>query len=316
MSREGLSVAVVIPARDPAPWLARAIASAIGQLEPLDELIVIDDGLTAATRESLFAQFGEGIRVTASTGRGAAAARNTGVRAAKASWVAFLDSDDTWLPGHVATVRRAIAHDPAAGVCFGGAWHVDDSGRLLVRFVPSPRHANLAGLLHRRLQPTTSATAVRRTAFLDVGGFHEGFSSPSGVEDIDLWWRLADRFTCLVQPRPLVRYVVHQERDRSRSFSELQRLYHDRVVSIDRLRGAVSQPLLRVAAAEHHAVLARYWYLAGFRSQGLRASVASIAWRPTLDGIAALGLGMLPEPLQRGARVGRHWLYRRVPSRA
>jgi GT2 family glycosyltransferase len=304
--RASFAVAAVIPACGAAPGLADAVESALRQTPKPEEIIVVDDGLTPGSRQGLYRRFGDEIRVLFGTGRGAGAARNVGLRAAYSNWVALLDADDVWLPGYLAGLRNAVARNPLAGACFSGALHVTEDGRSLARYIPAQRHASLWGLLRRRLQPTTSATAVSRKAALSVGGFFEGFEHPAGVEDIDLWWRVARRFDCVVQPAARVVYVVHQQRDRSRSRAELTQLSRDRALCIARLRGQIDERLLRAAAAEHHAVMARYWYLAGFSAEGFRHALRSIRWRPTVDGAAAVGLGLLPPRARQAARQARY----------
>ena len=304
-SLPAVSIAAVIPAHGRAPTLAATIQSAIDQGPQLKEIILVDDGLDSDARGQLV-RFTDQIGVCHGPGRGAGAARNVGIDAASAEWIALLDSDDLWMPGHVSAIRAAVAARPDVGACFGGALHTSDSGRVLVRFVPQRRHANLAGLLKRRLQPTVSATAISRAAVREVGGFFEEFEHPAGVQDIDLWWRVAQRYPCVVQPRPLVRYVVHQTRDRSRSRSELEKLARDRELCIERLKGRVSPFLLRRAAAQHHAVMARYWYMAGLARDGLRHARISLCWLPTLNGFAALAFGLAPAAAQRRLRTARH----------
>ncbi|HEX9046250.1 MAG TPA: glycosyltransferase [Verrucomicrobiae bacterium] len=90
-------ISVVIPAFNRAHCLANAVQSALDQTFTDLEIIVVDDGSTDGAAEVL-AQFGERIRVLRQENRGVSAARNAGIRAARAEWIAFLDSDDQWHP--------------------------------------------------------------------------------------------------------------------------------------------------------------------------------------------------------------------------
>jgi glycosyltransferase involved in cell wall biosynthesis len=294
---------VVIPARAPAPTLTKALASAAAQTLAPIEVIVVDNGLSPHERPSV-----ANVRMIQGRGASAGAARNDGVLAARGEWVAFLDSDDLWKPGHLAAVGAIVSQRPEVATCFGGAVHVSDEGQVMAVFRPREHHATLRGLLTRRLQPTTSATAARRDALLEVGGFFEGFKV--GVEDVDLWWRLAARWPCAVQAEPLVTYVVHVERDQARTAEELTLLSRDRRIGIQRIREQTRGPLGRHAAAQYLAIMARYWYIAGFGSRGRREAVESLFWWPTMNGALSLGLGLIPGGLRERARAAPRALRR------
>ena len=111
---------VVIPCRDRAHLLHRALASLDRQSFRDFETIVVDDG----SREDLAAVAagfpGLRVRLLAGRGRGANPARNLGTDAARAAYVAYLDSDDVFLPGKLASAARRIATDPADLLVSGG----------------------------------------------------------------------------------------------------------------------------------------------------------------------------------------------------
>jgi glycosyltransferase involved in cell wall biosynthesis len=295
-------ITVVIPATGGGPGLLRAIESVHAQTRPPRGLLVVDDGLTDADIRGTL--YGLGAVIVDGPRAGVAGARNAGLHAAGTDWVALLDCDDHWGRRHLELAGLQIASQPEAGACFGGALHVSDEGRQLARFSPSKRHATLEGLLTRRLRPTTSATLVNRRVALAVGGFYSGFRRPAGVEDTDLWWRVASERPCLVQAEPEARYVVHRARDRTRTWSELDDLSSDWGLCIERLSGSVSEGLRRRAAAQYRALMARYWYLAGFGAQGRSEAARSLRWHPSVAGVSAMAMGLLPPPARRLAREG------------
>ncbi len=94
-------VSVVIPARNSARYLGEAIRSVLQQNHANIEIIVVDNGSSDETR-SLAESFGPPVRVLEETQRGAAHARNAGVRLAQGEFLAFLDADDLWIPGKLA----------------------------------------------------------------------------------------------------------------------------------------------------------------------------------------------------------------------
>src|SRR4051812_3635959 len=99
-------VTVVIPARNRAHVLLRALASVKAQAAPPKEVIVVDDASSDGTAEVAEA-FGARV-LKHPTSLGAGQARNSGIVAAETTWVAFLDSDDEWLPDHLQTVLAAL----------------------------------------------------------------------------------------------------------------------------------------------------------------------------------------------------------------
>jgi glycosyltransferase involved in cell wall biosynthesis len=115
------TVAVVIPTFNRADLLARALDSVARQTQPATEIIVVDDGSTDDTAERLRAPDYAHIRVIShGERRGAAAARNSGIRAARGEFIAFLDSDDEWTPDKLARQRSFLGTiAPVSAGCTG-----------------------------------------------------------------------------------------------------------------------------------------------------------------------------------------------------
>ncbi|MGH7934659.1 MAG: glycosyltransferase family 2 protein, partial [Candidatus Binataceae bacterium] len=103
--------AAIIPVFNGAVTIAQAIDSVLAQeFDGGVELIVVDDGSTDDTAE-IVGGYGARITLVESGGRGPAAARNIGVAVSRGEYVAFLDADDTWLPGKLARMVPALARD-------------------------------------------------------------------------------------------------------------------------------------------------------------------------------------------------------------
>ncbi len=111
-----LRVSVVIPAFNREAYLAEAIESAQSQLAPGDEIIVIDDGSIDHTRD-VANQFPRALCVSQANA-GIAAARNAGIELAQGELIAFLDSDDLWLPGKLARQRQVLEEQPEIDLVF------------------------------------------------------------------------------------------------------------------------------------------------------------------------------------------------------
>jgi len=112
-----LSVSVVIPTFNRAPSIERAVRSALASLAPGDEIVVVDDGSRDET-ERVLKPYSHLIRYIQTDNRGAGAARNRGLAEARNPLVAFLDSDDEWLPWRVELARNFLETNPEVLFCF------------------------------------------------------------------------------------------------------------------------------------------------------------------------------------------------------
>ncbi|MGH9424904.1 MAG: glycosyltransferase family 2 protein, partial [Terriglobia bacterium] len=185
-------VSVVIPSYNRAHLLSRTINSVLAQTFQDFELIVVDDGSEDETPRVLQEFCDPRIRLLR-LGRnyGGNHARNRGLQAARGPWMAFLDSDDEWLPGMLEqqVARARETHDTRATVVLclceqreGRSRHTMPSTGLL-------QEGDLFdSLLLGRKPSTTSAFIARKSALLEVRGFDERLSSH---HEVDLWLRLA-----------------------------------------------------------------------------------------------------------------------------
>jgi glycosyltransferase involved in cell wall biosynthesis len=200
------TVSVVIPARDAARTIARAVLSVQAPDEIPDEIIVVDDGSgddTAALARNLGARV---IRLAAS--QGAAAARNAGIMAATGNIIAFQDADDEWLPGKLARQMALLCAAPdAVFIACGARLYAEtgeDLGALYDGQIPDAGAAAWRGLLARNTIATPTVV-VWRHHLLAAGGFDAGLEV---AEDQDMWIRLALRGRLLYLDEQLVR--VHR----------------------------------------------------------------------------------------------------------
>jgi len=193
-----MRVSVVIPTYNRAAELKRALGSVIAQTYPIGEIIVVDDGSTDNTQQ-MVVWFADRVRYVCQKNAGPAAARNRGVSMASGEWIAFLDSDDTWLPEKIRLQVEAAERDPRVALVYTSSWIVSpDGSRELMQAVdpaklwPAMRHSNL-------LFAGGSCVMARRDAILAEGGFPESLMVG---EDWGLWVNLARRhpFAAVVEP--------------------------------------------------------------------------------------------------------------------
>ena len=110
-------VSVIIPTYNRATLVVEAVASALAQTYRDFEVLVVDDGSTDGTLKALAPFLGEVKLLRLSRRRGVSAARNLGIRAARSRWLAFLDSDDLWLPEKLARQMAFLAQRPGFLLC-------------------------------------------------------------------------------------------------------------------------------------------------------------------------------------------------------
>lgn len=188
-------VSVIIPAFNSVGTIVRAVESVLSQDWSNLELIVVDDGSTDGTAELLAVRYPEQVIVIRQDNRGAAAARNRGIAAAKGEFVAFLDADDEWVPGKLRLQIEQLDENSGAALCFADMSHWEN-GREIYRSYLRERGLGPCGgkIFDRLLQECfifTPTVIVRRTVFATVGPFDEGLRI---CEDYDLWLRIAKRF--------------------------------------------------------------------------------------------------------------------------
>jgi len=192
-------VSVIIPTYNRGWILKEAIESVLNQDYDAFELIVVNDGSTDDSRD-LLAGF-DNITVLEQPNQGVSAARNKGVAHAKGSFIAFLDSDDVWLPRKLAVQVDFFQQNPKALVCQTQETWVR-KGR---RVNPGRRHQKQSGMFFDRSLAlclvSPSAVMIKKSFFDEIGGFDESLLA---CEDYDLWLRINVHHPIYLIDQPLI----------------------------------------------------------------------------------------------------------------
>ncbi len=202
-------VSVIIPAYNRAERLERAVRSVLEQRGVRFELLVVDDA-SEQPADSLYRELeGLGHRVIRQgQNSGPGPARNVGARVARGEWLAFLDSDDHWLPGKLETHLSSLR---SSGLRIGQAeeiWYRDGE-----RVNPPKPHRIQGGdLFARSLKAvcvSSSTVMLKRELFLEHGGFDEELFV---CEDYALWLNIAaqEEFEFCQEPL-VVKYGGHDD---------------------------------------------------------------------------------------------------------
>lgn len=196
-----------MPSFNTAAYIGEAIESVLAQDYPHKELIVIDDGSTDATVE-LARSYGDQLRLITQANQGSAVARNKGLQAAQGDYIAFLDSDDIWLPGKLTTQVAYLERHPDIGMVFSRwqVWKPDQNGLFppvsdLVPASSQPLSGNepdivpeRSGWLYNRLLFSsllhTITVMARRSLIERVGPFD---TSLKRGQDYDYWIRASQQ---------------------------------------------------------------------------------------------------------------------------
>ena len=207
---EDINISVVIPVFNRADVISRAIQSALNQTFPPAEIIVIDDGSMDNTAD-VVQQFGEAVTYLYQTNAGPSVARNLGITSAKGNYIAFLDSDDEWMPVKLEKQIELIRELNADVVITNSVYYDDvDTGKsTFSRSQFSDILSNNDGklldcftILVEQNFIHLSTVLARKSCFENAGLFDESMKI---AEDTDLWLRLSSSYSFGIITEPLAK---------------------------------------------------------------------------------------------------------------
>ena len=195
-------VSVIIPTFNRIQYLEGAVLSVLRQEFDRFEVIVVDDGSTDGSRaliERLKGSASGRLRYLYRKNGGAAAARNTGIRAARYETLCFLDSDDRFLPGKLARQYEEL-HQSSWKISHTREVWYRRGGLLAQKKKHQPPHGDIFQASLRMCVVGMSTVMVRRAVFAEYGFFDESLPC---CEDYEFWLRIAVRERFLLVPEPL-----------------------------------------------------------------------------------------------------------------
>jgi glycosyltransferase involved in cell wall biosynthesis len=263
-------ISVVLPTHDRPAFLADAIASVRAQTVTAWELVVVDNGSSTP----FVVPPDDRIQVVRlDENHGPARARNVGVTRARGAAVAFLDDDDQYTPDRLTLALKGLRSAPVA-VC--GARFLDRPPGRVRRL-----QGDVADVILDDLTPSLGATAVRREGFVP---FDERWLA---VEDIDWWWRTAQRHW--VETVPAIGYLVRR---------------HDGPRSRNDVAARLDENLAFLSV--HRAWFARHRQARAFRLRRAAALAMAVGDRPLAWRL--LGRSLVVRPSLRTAAQARSCL--------
>src|SRR6185436_3280231 len=183
---------VIIPAYNAVHFITDALNSVFEQTFNDYEVIVVNDGSpNTVDLELLLRPYMDRVVYLKQHNKGPGAARNLGIRQAKGTYVALLDSDDRWLPNHLAEMMTVLEEDPTLDLIYADALNFGDQmtpPQPVMETNPSYGAVNFESLVEEQCCVISSCVVARRRALVEVGLFDENLIYG---EDFDLWLRLA-----------------------------------------------------------------------------------------------------------------------------
>lgn len=249
-------VSVIVPVFNGAGVIGRTLTSVIAQTRTDFEIILVDDASTDGTAEAA-AAFGDSrLRILRhDRNLGPAAARNTGIRAARSQFIAFLDANDEWLPQKLAIQIAAMEQEPRLGAT-STAFYLYRSDRRVLRLPQAP-HGWGTALLDGCYVSPGSTLMARKDCFAETGLLDESLRR---FEDWEWLLRLVEgqrwAFDCLPQALAVIRAGW------STSYGAVEaagaRFYSLSAERVARMAGKSGQRRLKASIAIENAVAAAY----------------------------------------------------------
>ena len=195
-----MKISVIIPTFNRRKTLRRAIESVCNQSLSPFEILIIDDGSNDGTKEWVKESF-QDIKYIYQNNQGVSAARNKGIKYAYGDWIAFLDSDDEWLPSKLYEQVKAIGSNPEIKF-----FHTNEIWiRNGVRVNQMKKHKKYGGYIFEKCldicRVSPSSVLIKKEIFDDIGTFDESLRV---CEDYDLWLRITSKYPVVFLDIPLI----------------------------------------------------------------------------------------------------------------
>jgi glycosyltransferase involved in cell wall biosynthesis len=280
-------VSVILPTYNCAKYVGAAVESVLKQTYTNYELIIINDGSTDDTDEVL-AQYisNNTILYIKQENKGHAGARNTGMTAATGTFIAFIDSDDIWLPEKLEEQIRACENDTEIGLVHCNVYGFGENHDAQVRnsLLTKEQIDEYSGyifdnLYTRKIIITTTTVLIRKQCIDDVGMFDENLTR-YGSEDRDLFLRILWKYKAKYVNKPLAMYRNRSDSE-GQNYEKMikgQKYVYDKISSLYNLSGKTKREVMSRLYQEW----AREFYSKGCLISGIANQFKAI-WENPVD---------------------------------
>lgn len=317
-------VSVIIPLYNSAATVGATLESVIAQTYPHLEILVVDDGSTDAGPEICRRFTDPRLQILQQANRGLAGARNTGIRRARGTYCAFLDSDDLWLPEKIERHVDHFRHRPEVGVSFSRSGFINEDGSSLGIYQMPQLNAITPELIFCRNPIGNGSAVVIRREVLEAIRFQanlygetEDFyfdDSFRQSEDIECWLRIALQTDWRFEGLPEALTLYRVNAGGLSANLEQQYAAWERVLA----KAAISHP----GFIARWAPRARAYQLRYLARRAIRQRQPALAVRLMHQALASHSQILLEEPRRTLISLGAayllwllpDWLYRRMES--
>jgi glycosyltransferase involved in cell wall biosynthesis len=292
-------VSIVIPTYNRARCVGNAVESVLSQTFEDFEILVVDDGSTDNTKDVL-KKYAGNIRYIYQENQERCIARNNGIKHSKGEYIAFLDSDDIWLPHKLQAQVSILDQNPQVGLVYGQMFPLDPDGHWHFRRTkftgwgePGPARI-FDKLVMMNLLPTPTVVA-RKSCFDHVGTFDPHLTCS---EDWDLWLRISMHYEIFFMPEPLAGATFYENIPARR---DAYRSEENRIRILEKIFSALPPHLRHFTHLKPLALARRYLdfafldYAVGRHLQAKRNFSTAISLDPSLLENKELMLALIVE---------------------
>lgn len=201
-------ISIVMPTYNRENFIKEAVLSVLGQNYQNFELIIVDDGSTDKTKKIIKSIKDQRIIYIYQKNLGRSVARNKAIKIARGKYLAFLDSDDLFLPGKLKKQVEFLEKNTEYGMVYTSALNIDEKGKILDYVYEASKSGDIYKDVAFFLPViiTLPTVMVRKDIVIKLRGFDEKMER---FEDIDMWRRIAQKYPIYAIPEPLSKIRSH-----------------------------------------------------------------------------------------------------------
>jgi len=271
-------VSIIIPTYNRDKFITRALESVFNQTFHDYEIIVVDDGSTDNTPEILKKYDGK-IRTIRQNNQGISKSRNLGISQSNGKYIAFLDSDDYWVPEKLEEQVKILDSHPNVGIVYARMPIVNEQGAQVGMKPAGISGKNFKELLEVWGDLPTSSIMIRKECFDKAGVFDTSLAT---MEDIDMWIRIAKNYDLYeIENKVLAYYHRHEgqiTKNKIKVFDGYVKIY----TKILKIYPEAPRDLMLKRIVMNKYLLAKEYYLQGNYRDAISNAAAAIAQCPLL----------------------------------